>query len=141
MKSKLILSALLATAFIFVFGSLSWADNYRSEHHRHYYGDKHRYRYDPKPPRYYPKTHYQKPGPKVYPRYYGRHYPPPRNSHIHKKHAPIYKPYYRYNYYKGYPFYPYRYRPYPPVYFGNGFYFGTSIFEPGLFMTFSINGR
>lgn len=39
MKNKIITYILLGVALVFVFGSLSWADSYRSGRH-FYYGDK-----------------------------------------------------------------------------------------------------
>ena len=141
MKNKIIISTLVAVAFVFVFGRLAWADNYRYGYRHYYYGDKPRHKYNSKPQRHYPKTYYHKPGPKNCPRYYGRHYPPRANIHIYKKYPPVYKPYYRYDYHRKYPFYPYRYYPYPPFYGGTGFYFGTTIFDPGIFMNFSTRGR
>jgi hypothetical protein len=140
MKNKVTLSAILAVAFIFVFGSLSWADGYRSEHH-YYYGDKYSPRYDRKPPRHYQKNYYKKQTPKSYFRTYERHRPPRRDVHIYNKHVHVYKERPRHIYKKKHPAYYDRYRSYPPVYTGSGFYFGTSTFEPGLAIGFSIMGR
>ncbi len=136
MKSKTILSVFLAAAFILVLGSLSWADSYRSEHHHYYYGDKYRHRYDHKPPK-----HYKKHSPKHYPRYYEHYRPYRRDMHIRNKHWYPYKGYPPPVYIHKYPRYYYPYRPYPPVYSGSGFFFGTSIFDPGLSVGFSITGR
>jgi hypothetical protein len=138
MKIKMIISTLSAAVFIFVFGSLSWAGNYRSEHHYYYYGDKHLRSFDHKPPRHYQKNHHKPPVPRSYSRARDFHRPPRQDIHIHK-HMHVYPPPPIYN--KRPPGYPARYRPYRPSYCESGFYFGTSIYEPGLTMGFSIMGR
>jgi hypothetical protein len=138
MKNKKIFkSILLALAFVFVFGSLSWADSYRSEHHYYYYGDRYSPRFNHKPPRHYPKHHYKKPARQYYPRIYEPCDPPRRG--IRNKHV-----------YQGGPQKPIHHRKHPAYYdrrhlyrpySGSTFYFGTSIYEPGLSMAFSIRGR
>jgi hypothetical protein len=140
MKNKTITYILLSVALMFVFGSLSWADSYRSEH-RYYYGDKYSPRFDHKPHRHYQKNHYKKYAPKSYSQAYERHYSPHRNIHAYNKHVHAYNRYPQPVYFKRYPAYYGRYRPYWPSYAGSGVYFGTSIFEPGFSMAFSIRGR
>ncbi len=140
MKNKVILSAILAVAFIFAFGSLSWADSYRSERH-YYYGDKYSPRYDHKPPRLYQKNHYKKHEPNSYSRTYERHRPRGRDIHVYNNYVHVYNERPRHIYKKRHPAYYNRYRSYGPSYPRSGFYFGTSIDEPGLSMAFSIMGR
>jgi hypothetical protein len=135
MKKKIISFTLLAVAFIFVVGSLSWADSYRSEHH-YYYGDKHRPRYDHKPPRHYQKNHYKKPGPKNYSRAYDRRRPPRQEIHVYNEHVHVYNERPQHIYNQKHPAYYDRHRQYGPSHARSGFYFGTSIYEPGLSMGF-----
>jgi hypothetical protein len=138
MKNKKIFkSILLAVAFVFVFGSLSWAESYRSQYHYYYYGDKHSPRFNHKPPRHYPKNHYKKPAPQSYSRIYEPFNLPGRdirNKHFYN--GGPQKP----GYYKKHPAYYNRHYPRRP-YCGSAFYFGTSIYEPGVSMGFSIRGR
>jgi hypothetical protein len=140
MKNKKIFTSTLSVAtfvFVFLFGGVLWADSYRSEHHYYYYGERHSPRFNPKPPRHHPPHHYKTPAPKYYPRIYEPCDPPRRdirNKHVYKggPQKPVY--------HRQHPAYYDRRHQYRP-YSGSAFYFGTSIYEPGLSMAFSIRGR
>lgn len=141
MKNKIVLSAILTVAFIFVFGSLSWADSYRSEHHYYYYGDKHRPGYDRKHPKHYQKNHHRKPAPKSYSKAHDRHRPSRQDVHVYNNHVHVYQAPPQPVCNKRYPAYYDRRPPFPPVYAGSGYFFNTGIFEPGFAMALSIAGR
>ncbi len=128
----MVLSAILAVSFIFVFGNMAWADRYHSEHHHYYGSDRHHKKYSKNHYQKHHKKHCRKSCPKSYGKYCptcGKKYCKGYKKHVYyKKYSPCFD---RRKLSK-----PYRHLPSRSPYF-----FSTSLFDPGFAMAFSIKGR